>query len=225
MNIGIIGGGGVGQALGAALLQRGHHVTLGIRAPSAAELAKPRAQGKPLAEWIAATGATVTTMAEAAAGADLVINATAGEASLEALALAGAANLAGKVLIDLSNPLDFSKGFPPALSAQYSGHTSVGEQVQAAFPEARVVKAFNTVGVALIVNPGLIKAEHDLFLSGNDSAAKAQVADLARSLGWQTILDLGDIKGARAQETIVLVWLQLMQATGGSLHNLHVARA
>lgn len=225
MNIGIIGGGGVGQALGTALLQRGHQVTLGIRAPSPAELAKPRPQGIPLADWISATSGTVTTMSQAAAGADLIINATAGEASLAALTLAGADNLAGKVVIDVSNPLDFSQGFPPALSAQYSGHTSVGEQLQAAFPEAHIVKAFNTIGLALIVNPGLIPAEHDLFLSGNDAAAKAKVSDLARSLGWKTILDLGDIKAARAQETIVLVWLQLMQATGGSLHNLHVVKA
>lgn len=224
MKIGIIGGGGVGQALGQALLTLGHGVTIGIRNPSPEELGKPRPQGKPLTEWLAETGGTVSTMAQAAASADLVINATAGEASLEALALAGADNLAGKVLIDLSNPLDFSKGFPPALSAQYSGHTSVAEQIQAAFPAAHVVKAFNTVGVAIIVNPGLIKADHDLFLSGNDAGAKATVTELARGLGWQSFLDLGDIKGARAQETIVLVWLQIMGATGGTTHNLHVAR-
>ena len=108
MKIGIIGGGGVGQTLGAGLIALGHQVTLGIRAPSAEELAKPRAQGKPLAEWITATGGTVATMAEAAAGADLVFNATHGEASLAALALAGANNLTGKVLVDVSNPQDFS---------------------------------------------------------------------------------------------------------------------
>ncbi len=225
MKIGIIGGGGVGQALGAALLTLGHEVTLGIRTPSSEELAKPRPQGKPLAEWSAATGGKVVTMAEAASDADLIINATAGEASIAALTLAGADNLAGKVLIDLSNPLDFSQGFPPALSKQYSSHTSVGEQIQAAFPEAHVVKAFNTVGVGIIVNPGLITKDHDLFLSGNDAAAKATVTELARGLGWKSFLDLGDIKGSRAQETIVLVWLQVMGATGSSLHNLHVALA
>ncbi len=224
MKIGIIGGGGVGQTLGSGLIALGHQVTLGIRAPSAEELAKPRAQGKPLAEWVAATGGTVATMAEAAAGSDLVINATHGEASIAALSLAGPDTLAGKVLIDVANPLDFSKGFPPALSAEYSGHTSLAEQIQAAFPAARVVKAFNTIGAAIMTNPGLVKGEHDLFISGNDAAAKAVVTDLAHALGWKNVPDLGDLKGARAQETIVLVWLQLIGTTGGTLHNLHVAR-
>jgi predicted dinucleotide-binding enzyme len=224
MKIGIIGGGGVGQTLGSGLIALGHQVTLGIRSPSDEELAKPRAQGKPLAEWIAATGGAVATMAEAASGADLVINATHGEASIAALTLAGADNLAGKVLIDVANPLDFSKGFPPALSAEYSGHTSLGEQIQAAFPAAHVVKAFNTIGAAIMTNPGLVKGEHDLFICGNDAGAKATVAALAQSLGWSLVPDLGDIKGARAQETLVLVWLQLIGTTGGTLHNLHVAR-
>ena len=197
---------------------------MGIRTPTAEELAKPRAQGKPLAEWITATGGTVATMAEAAAGADLVINATQGEASLAALTLAGADNLTGKVLVDISNPLDFSKGFPPALTAEYSGHTSLGEQIQAAFPDARVVKAFNTIGAAIMTHLGLVKGDHDLFICGNDAAAKATVTALAHSLGWQHVPDLGDIKAARAQATIVLVWLQLMGTTGGTLHNLHVAR-
>jgi hypothetical protein len=223
MNIGIIGGGSVGQTLGAGLIAQGHTVTLGIRTVSPAELAKPRAQAKPLADWIAATGGRVTTMAEAATGAEVVINATHGEASLAALTLAGADNLSGRVLIDVANPLDFSQGFPPALTAAYAGHTSLAEQIQAAFPAARVVKAFNTIGAASMVNPGLIKGDHDLFLAGNDPAAKATVTALARSLGWSQFVDMGDIKGARAMETIVLVWVQIMSVTGKSLHNLHVA--
>ena len=224
MKIGIIGGGGVGQTLGAGLQVLGHQVTIGIRSPSVAELTKPRNQGVPLGEWAKTTGGKVTDMPMAAANADLVINATQGEASIAALTLAGAENLTGKVLIDVANPLDFSRGFPPALSAEYTGHTSLAEAIQTAFPTARVVKAFNTIGAPIMTNPGLVKGDHDLFIAGNDAAAKATVTDLARSLGWGHVQDMGDIKGARAMETIVLVWLQIMGVTGNGLHNLHVAR-
>ncbi len=173
----------------------------------------------------AATGGTVATMADTAAAADLIINATQGEVSIAALSLAGAQNLNGKIVIDVANALDFSQGFPPALSKTYSGHTSLGEAIQTAFPQARVVKGFNTIGTAVMTNPGQIKSDHDLFIAGNDAAAKATVTDIARSLGWTTVLDLGDIKASRPIETIVLVWLQLMVSFGSPLHNLHVARA
>jgi predicted dinucleotide-binding enzyme len=224
MKIGIIGGGGVGQTLGTGLQALGHEVTIGIRNPTTEELSKPRAQGVPLVDWIVASGGEVATMAEAAQSADLIINATQGEASIAALTLAGADNLSGKVLIDVSNPLDFSRGFPPALSAEYSGHTSLGEAIQSAFPAARVVKAFNTHGAAIMTNPGSVKGDHDLFVAGNDPAAKATVSEIAAALGWRHVQDMGDIKGARAMETLVLVWLQIMSVTGSSLHNLHVAR-
>lgn len=224
MKIGIIGGGVVGQALGAGFVKSGYQVTIGIRTPSAEEIAKPRAQGTPLSEWVRLTGAPVTTMPEAAAWADVVINATAGDVSVAALTLAGADNLAGKVVIDAANPLDFSRGFPPALMAGFTGYTSLGEQLQAAFPLAHVVKAFNTVGHAVMATPALLPGDHDLFLAGNDAAAKATVTSLARDLGWQHVVDMGDITAARATETIVLVWLQIMVATGGSHHNLHVQR-
>ena len=224
MNIGIIGGGGVGQTLGAALVALGHKVTIGIRAATPEELAKSRAQAKPLAEWIAATGGKVTTMAQAAKGAKLIINATHGESSIAALTLAGADNLAGKVLIDVGNPLDFSQGMPPALSAAMSGHTSLGEQIQAAFPSAKVVKAFNTIGAAIMVKPSSVAGEHDLLIAGNDAAAKDTVTTIAKGFGWQHVVDLGDIKGARAMEAQVLLWMQVAQATGAWVHNIHIAR-
>ena len=224
MKIGIIGGGGVGQTLGAGLQALGHAVTLGIRSPSPEELAKPRTQAQPVSDWITATGGKVATMAEAAASAELIINATQGEASVAALTLAGADNLAGKVLIDVSNPLDFSRGFPPALSAAYSGHTSLAEAIQTAFPATQVVKAFNSIGAPIMTNPGMIKGPHDLFVAGNDAAAKATVIDLARTLGWTDFQDMGDLKGSRAMETLVLVWVQIMSVTGSTAHNLHVAR-
>ncbi|MEO8242085.1 MAG: NAD(P)-binding domain-containing protein [bacterium] len=223
MNIGIIGGGSVGQILGAGLHAKGHSVTLGIRKVSAEDLAKPRTYAEPLDVWTARTGIEVTTMTKAAA-ADIVINATSGDVSLAALHLAGAANLAGKILIDVANPLDHSKGFPPALLPQYTGHTSLAEQIQAALPQTRVVKAFNTIAATVMANPGQIGGAHDLFLAGNDAAAKATVAEIAKSLGWVHIVDLGDITAARGTESLLPIWLRLMM-TGGPLFNIHVQRA
>lgn len=225
MRIGMIGGGGVGQTLAAALLAQGHEVVVGIRSPSAEELAKPRAQAVPLTEWTAKTGGTVGTFAEAAAFGELVFNATQGAHSIAALTAAGAANLAGKVLVDVANPLDFSAGMPPFLSRDYSGPTSLGEAIQTAFPDARVVKAFNTITASVMVDPSLIPGEHDLFLSGDDERAKAEVAAIARGFGWSSIVDLGDIKGARAQEAVLPIWVRLWMTGGSPMVNLKVVRA
>jgi 8-hydroxy-5-deazaflavin:NADPH oxidoreductase len=225
MKIGMIGGGGVGQTLGAALLAQGHEVVIGIRAPSPEELTKPRAQAVPLNEWVAKTGGKVATFAEAAAFGEVVFNVTQGAHSIAALTAAGAANLAGKVLVDVANPLDFSAGMPPFLSADYTGPTSLGEAVQKAFPEARVVKAFNTIAAAVMVNPGLIPGEHDLFVSGNDADAKARVTGIAKGFGWTGFTDLGDIVGARAQEAVLPIWVRLWMTGGSPLVNLKVVRA
>ena len=225
MKIGIIGGGGVAQTFGAGLIALGHDVVLGIRSVTAEELAKDRAQAVPLADWQAKTGARVMTMAQAAAHGDLIVNATAGQGSLAALALAGADNLKGKVLIDIANPLDFSAGMPPFLHVAYAGPTSLGEQIQAAFPDTHVVKAFNTIAAAVMVNPALVPGAHDLFVAGNDAGAKAAVSDIARAFGWQQITDLGDIVGARASEALLPLWVRLWTTTGSPMHNLHVAQA
>ncbi len=224
MRIGILGGGSVGQTLGTGLAERGHEVTIGIRRVSPETLAASRQQAGTLGEWQARTGGRVVTMEEAASGAEVVVNATKGEGSLEALRMAGAGHLAGKVLIDVSIPLDFSQGMPPFLIPEYSGPTSLAERLQAEFPKARLVKAFNTTPAALMVNPGLIPGEHYLFLCGNDADAKEAVRDLARGLGWRSFVDLGDIKGARAQESLVLVWVRLWMTTGNPLQNYHIAR-
>lgn len=225
MRIAMIGGGGVGQTLATGLMAKGHEVVIGIRNPSAAELAKARPQGETLEAWMAKTGGTVTDYASAAAGAEVVFNVTPGQHSLEALRAAGAANLAGKVLVDVANPLDFSQGMPPFLDPAFTGATSLAEQIQAAFPEARVVKAFNTVAAAVMVAPGLIPGEHDLFLSGNDAAAKDLVRGIAKGFGWTRIEDLGDLAGARAQEAVLPVWVRLWMAGGTHLVNLKVVRA
>jgi predicted dinucleotide-binding enzyme len=223
MKIGIIGGGGVAQTLGAGLIGLGHSVQIGLRQVNDAELAKPHGSAQSLADWSARTGGQIVTLAQAAAQAELVINATTAQGTLDALKGAGAENLAGKILLDLSNPLDFSRGMPPALFPEYSGHTSLGEQVQAAFPAARVVKAFNTIAAAVMVDPGLIKGDHDFFLAGNDDEAKSTVTALARALGWVHVVDLGDITGARALEGLIVFWIRLMM-TGGPITNIHVLR-
>lgn len=225
MKIAMIGGGGVGQTLAAGLMAKGHEVVIGIRNPSAAELGKARPQGETLEAWSAKTGGRVTDYATAAKGAEVVFNVTPGHHSLEALRAAGAANLAGKVLVDVANPLDFSKGMPPFLDPDFTGPTSLGEQVQAAFPEARVVKAFNTVAAAVMVTPSLVPGEHDLFLSGNDAAAKEVVRGIAKGFGWTRFEDLGDIVGARAQEAVLPVWVRLWMTGGTPLVGLKVVRA
>lgn len=223
MDIGVIGGGSVGQTLAAAFAAQGHAVRLGIRDTSAAELAKPRSMARPLGEWSSATGVPVTTIEQAAAFGALIVNATNGAGALPALARAGAA-LDGKVVVDVSNPLDFSRGMPPFLMPELSGPTSLGEQIQAAHPQAKVVKAFNTVTAAVMADPSLVPGEHDLLIAGNDAGAKAQVTDLARRFGWTSILDLGPIAAARATESYLPLWVRLMMGFGHARFNIRVVR-
>lgn len=225
MKIGMIGGGSVGQTIAAKLITNGHDVVIGIRTVSPDELTKARNYTATLAEWQAATGGRVVTMAEAAAHGEIVFNVSSGMSSIAALTLAGAANLDGKILIDVANPLDFSQGMPAFLNKDLSGTTSLGEEIQKAFPKVRVVKAFNTVAANIMVDPSLVPGDHDLLMSGNDSAAKSTVADFARrEFGWNSIIDLGDIRGARAAEHMLPVWLRLWGVIGSPMFNIKVVR-
>ncbi len=214
MHIGILGTGVVGQTIGARLIQLGHDVMLGSRS----------ATNEKAAKWVSenAPRAMQGTFAEAANFGDIVFNCTSGQVSLEALRAAGARNLTGKTLADVSNPLDFSKGFPATLTV--CNTDSVAEQIQSAFPEAKVVKTLNTMTAAVMVNPGLVPGEHDVFVSGNDAGAKAQVTDLLRAFGWRNIIDLGDISTARGPEMVLPLWLRLMGAFKSPIMNFHVAR-
>jgi len=136
---------------------------------------------------------------------------------------AGEANLAGKVLVDVSNPLDFSKGMPPTLSV--SNTDSLGEQIQRAYPKTHVVKTLNTLNAKLMVEPkSLAGGEHDLFLSGNDAGAKGQVRELLQTFGWKTIHDLGDISTARGTEMLLPIWLRLWGALGNADFNFKIVR-
>lgn len=215
MKIGILGTGMVGSAIGSKLVALGHDVKMGSRT-AGNEKAKA---------WVAGAGARASegTFADAAAFGELVFNCTAGSGSLEALSAAGAENLAGKVLIDISNPLDFSKGMPPTL---FAGNTdSLGEQIQAAFPKTKVVKTLNTMNCQLMVNAGGLSGDHDVFMSGNDKGAKGQVAEILRgSFGWRNVIDLGDITTARGTESFLPLWIRLWGALGTADFNIHVVK-
>jgi predicted dinucleotide-binding enzyme len=216
MKIGVLGTGMVGNAIATKLVGLGHEVMMGSRS----------AGNERAAEWVAAagTGASQGTFGEAAAHGELVFNCTAGEASLDAIGSAVSEHLAGKVLVDVSNPLDHSQGMPPVLFV--SSSDSLGEQIQRAFPDARVVKALNTVNCEVMVDPGKVPGEHDVFVCGNDDAAKATVIELLQDFSWpaEHILDLGDITSARGTEGYLLLWTRLWGALQTGYFNVRVVR-
>jgi hypothetical protein len=212
MKIGIIGTGMVGQTLGAKLVERGHAVMIGTRdlARTLARTESDAMGNPPFSAWHKQhPHIKLGTFAEAAAHGEIVINASSGAASIEALKIAGETNLNGKILMDVANPLDFSKGMPPMLSV--CNTDSLGEQIQRAFPKAKVVKTLNTVNAALMVSPHhLADGEHDLFVSGNDAEAKTQVVHYLKTwFGWKHVIDLGDITTARGAEMLMPIWLRL----------------
>jgi len=214
MKVGVLGTGNVGKAIATKLVELGHEVTMGSRT----------ADNEQAAEWVASagSGASHGTFADAAAFGELLFNCTAGTVSLEALGAAGEESISGKVLVDVANPLDFSKGRPPTLSV--CNDDSLGEQIQREFPEAKVVKTLNTVNANVMVSPASVPGEHDVLVSGNDDDAKAQVSELLQSFGWpaERIVDLGDITAARGQEMYLPLWLGLMAAVGQPNFNIRV---
>ena len=214
MKIGVLGSGMVGQAIAGKLVSLGHDVTVGTRDPHK------------LDDWLASVDrkARVGSFADAAANGEIVFNATAGVGTLNALTMAGADNLAGKVLVDISNPLDFSQGMPPSLFV--SNTDSLGEQIQRAFPETKVVKTLSTMNANVMVNPQLVAGgDHTIFVSGDDAAAKAQVETILRDwFGWQDIVDLGGIETARAVEMAVPLWVAILMRTGSPMFQFKVVK-
>lgn len=211
MRIAVLGTGMVGRALAGALTAAGHEVRVGTRDPSAS------------AERDELAGLELATFGDAAEWAQIVVNASSGDVTLQVLESAGAENLAGKPLVDISNPLDFSGGFPPVLSV--SNSDSLGELVQAAFPDARVVKTLNTMNANLMADPrSLAGGDHSVFVCGNDADAKAAVTALLRELGHTDVVDLGDITSARGTEMYLPLWLRLMGALGTVEFNIKVVR-
>lgn len=217
MRIGVLGTGIVGRTIATRLVGGGHAVCMGSRT----------ADNERAAEWLAGAswGASTGTFADAAAHGDVAFNCTAGATSLDALAMAGADNLRGKILIDVANPLDFSAGMPPTLTV--CNDDSLGEQIQRAYPETRVVKALNTMNCAVMVEPSMVPGDHNVFLSGDDGAAKAQVAEWLNAwFGWprSNIVDLGGIVTARGVEMVLPLWLRLMMKQSSGAFNFHVVR-
>lgn len=227
MRIGVFGTGVVGQVIAGKLESLGHEVMLGTRDVQVS-LARGDKDGygrPPLKDWMAAHPTVkLGTFAEAAAHGQLLVNATNGSGAMEALKLAGEANLNGKAMLDISNPLDFSKGFPPSLSV--CNTDSLGEQLQRAFPQLKVVKGLNTLTCFLMVDPRLLPEEHHLFLCGNDTGAKNEVRALLTSFGWTDaeMIDLGDITNARGTEQLLPIWVRLYGTLQDAMFNFRVVR-
>jgi hypothetical protein len=227
MRIGVLGTGIVGQTVAAKLAELDHEVLVGTRdvAATLAREAPDRYGFPPFRVWHEQhPGVKLGSFADAAAHGELVVNATAGTASLDALRLAGEANLAGKILLDIGNALDFSRGMPPSPLADSTD--SLGERIQRAFPAARVVKALNTMNALLMVNPRqLADGDHTVFVCGDDPEAKTLVTELlTEGFGWRDVIDLGDITGARATETLLPIWLRLFAALQTPAYNFKVVR-
>jgi predicted dinucleotide-binding enzyme len=218
MKISVLGSGMVGTTIASKLVSLGHHVTMGSRTAASEAGQKWRQSAGP--------GAAIGTFAQAAQTGELVFNCTNGANSLEALRLAGANNLRGKILIDVANPLDFSRGMPPTLTV--CNTDSLGEQLQRELPGTLVVKALNTMNCEVMVSPTLVPGDHKLFLCGNDAGAKQAVsAHLGEWFGWKPgqVIDLGGITAARGTEMTMPIWLSLWGLIGHGHFNFHLAIA
>lgn len=216
MKIAVLGTGSVGSTIADKLIQLGHLVMMGSRTAT---------NEKALA-WASAAGsnASVGTFADAAAFGELIFNCTKGLVSLEALKLAGAENMNGKTLLDVTNSLDFSTGLP---TLGVANTDSLGEQIQREFPDVKVVKTLNTVNCKVMVNPNLIAGgDHNIFVSGNHADAKEQAKQLLTSFGWRNdlIIDLGDITTARGAEQYVSLWIRLAGKLGTSLIQMKLVK-
>ncbi len=224
MRFGILGTGVVGKTIAARLTGLGHEVVIGTREPEETmSRTEPDAYGNPpFGAWQEEhPEVRLGTFGQAAAHAEMVVNATAGAVSLEALEQAGEDNLNGKIVIDVANPLDFSKGMPPTLSV--SNTDSLGEQIQRRFPEAKVVKTLHTMNAYLMVDPAQLAAtDHTVFVSGDDAEAKAMVTELLRSFGWTDIIDLGDISTARGTEMLLPIWVRLFGVLQKPIFNFKI---
>ncbi|MDQ0663284.1 putative dinucleotide-binding enzyme [Arthrobacter ulcerisalmonis] len=225
MKTAVLGTGTVGRTIATRLAELGHTVTMGTRSTEAT-LARTEADAMgtaPFATWAAANpGITLAGFADAAVGAELIVNATNGGASLDVLAQAGEENLDGKVILDIANPLDFRHGMPPTLFVKDTD--SLGEQIQRSFPSARVVKSLNTLNADLMAHPETLPEASTVFISGNDADAKHTVTQLLKDFGHQDVIDLGDISTARGTEMLLPVWLRLWGALGTPAFNFKIVR-
>jgi predicted dinucleotide-binding enzyme len=215
MKIAVLGTGSVGRTVAPALAGLGHEVVMGTRDPDATRARE---------EWEGpAADLPLLAYDLVGDGADLVVNATSGQASLAALGALGSEQLAGTVVLDVSNPLDFSAGFPPTLAVKDTD--SLAEQIQRAFPEARVVKSLNTVAAAVMVNPGRLADDATtMFVASDDAEARAVVVGLLEQLGWRDVVEFEELSGARGMEMWLALWIRLMGRLGSADFNLKLVR-
>jgi 8-hydroxy-5-deazaflavin:NADPH oxidoreductase len=225
MKIAVFGTGIVGQVISVRLTGLGHSVIVGTRdvAKTLVRTGKDMYGNPPFGEWYEQNKSSVrlATYKEAAASSEIVFNCTMGQGSIDALKQAGD-NINGKIIIDTSNPLDFSKGAPPSLSP---GNTdSLGELIQRTFPEAKVVKTLNTMNCFLMVNPGALAEDHNVFVSGNDVGAKSKAKEILNSFGWKdaNIIELGDITTARGTEQLLPIWIRLYTVLHNPMFNFKI---
>ena len=205
MKVGIIGSGDVGRKLADGFIELGHSVRIGSRDPNQSKIT----------EWIDKHGkenASSGTFADTAVFGEIIVLATLWTGTTEAIHLANPQNLANKVVIDVTNPLDFSKGMPPSLII---GHTdSAGEIIQRMLPDSKVVKSFNIVGNPHMIHPDFPGGKPTMFICGNDEGAKKIVTnDILSKFGWETI-DIGGIEGSRLLEPLALLWILHYFRTG-----------
>lgn len=227
MKITIIGSGVVGQTLAAAFHSQGHEVWMATRNPdeTANRTVEDPQIGVSFAHWHTENpGVTLVSFGQVPDGSDVLVNATGGMVSIDALEQVGIEKIGSKILLDVANPLDFSQGFPPTLA--YCNTDSLGERIQQRFPRAKVVKALNTVNFKVMVQPDMVPGPHNLFMCGDDPGAKEMVLGLLASLGWPRgrVLDLGGIGAARGTEMLMPLWLGLMVQMGSPIMNFEIRR-
>ena len=213
MKIGVLGTGMVGAAIGTKLVQLGHQVMMGSRAA---------ANEKAIA-WAKRNGGNALhgTYADAAKFGEILFNCTSGAGSIDALKSAGEEDINGKILADISNPLDFSKGMPPTLFV--CNMDSLGEQIQRAFPKVKVVKTLNTINCEVMVNPAMLPEDHVVYVCGNDGTAKGTITQILKEwFGWKAVVDLGDISNARGTEMYLALWIRLMGALKTPFFNFKI---
>ncbi len=225
MKIGVLGTGIVGRTIAEKLAELGHTVTVGTRDP-AATLARSEPDGMgnpPFKVWREAhPKIDLGTLAQAAAHGELVVHAMSGKGALDSLKEVSR-ELGSKVLVDISNPLDFSKGFPPTLSV--CNTDSLAEQIQRELPNVKLVKTLNTVNANLMVAPDLLAGgDHTMFVAGNDAAAKASVTKLLESFGWKDIVDLGNVSMARGLEMYLPLWVRAFGAVKTPMFSIKLVR-
>ena len=214
--IGILGTGVVGTTIGTKLIWLDYEVMIGSRTAS----------NEKSLSWVDKNGSSASagTFEEAADFGEIIFNCTRGDAALEIFKQAGLNKFDNKTVIDISNPLDFSKGMPPTLIPEYVNTNSLAEEIQKLLPEANVVKTLNIVNCDVMVDPGLSNGEPTMFICGNNNDAKEEAKIFLYQFGWQDILDLGDIKNARAMEMILPLWVRTYGVTGNAHFAFRVMR-